>query len=59
MLGADYDVLHGHYPISMLPVLTTRIPYLYTFHAPVYKEVVGERQEPTQCLARSRAPPSP
>ena len=44
MVGADYDVLHGHYPISMLPVLTTRIPYLYTFHAPVYKEVVGERQ---------------
>jgi len=44
ILGADYDVLHGHYPISMLPVLTTRIPYLYTFHAPVHKEVVGERQ---------------
>ena len=44
VMGADYDVLHGHYPISMLPVLTTRIPYLYTFHAPVYKEVVGERQ---------------
>ncbi|HEY5847784.1 MAG TPA: glycosyltransferase family 4 protein [Microlunatus sp.] len=44
VLGAHYDVLHGHYPISMLPVLTTRIPYLYTFHAPVYKEVVGERQ---------------
>lgn len=44
VLRADYDILHGHYPISMLPVLTTRIPYLYTFHAPVYKEVVGERQ---------------
>jgi glycosyltransferase involved in cell wall biosynthesis len=44
ILGVDYDVLHGHYPISMLPVLTTRIPYLYTFHAPVHKEVVGERQ---------------
>lgn len=44
LVGADYDVLHGHYPITMLPVLTTRIPYIYTFHAPVYKEVVGERQ---------------
>ncbi|WP_344814527.1 glycosyltransferase family 4 protein [Microlunatus aurantiacus] len=44
VLGADYDVLHGHYPISMLPVTTTRIPYIYTFHAPVYKEVLGERQ---------------
>ncbi|HEY5785448.1 MAG TPA: glycosyltransferase family 4 protein [Microlunatus sp.] len=44
VLGADYDVLHGHYPISMLPVLTTKVPYLYTFHAPVHKEVVGERQ---------------
>lgn len=44
MVGADYDVLHGHYPISMLPVLTTDIPFIYTFHAPVYKEVLGERQ---------------
>lgn len=44
VLGADYDVLHGHYPISMLPVTTTEIPYIYTFHAPVHKEVVGERQ---------------
>jgi glycosyltransferase involved in cell wall biosynthesis len=44
VLKSDYDVLHGHYPISMLPVLSTRIPYLYTFHAPVHKEVVGERQ---------------
>jgi len=44
VLGADYDILHGHYPISMLPVTTTRIPYLYTLHAPVHKEVVGERQ---------------
>lgn len=44
VLGADFDVLHGHYPVSMLPVLSTSIPYAYTFHAPVYKEVVGERQ---------------
>lgn len=44
VLGADYDVLHGHYPISMLPVLGTKVPYAYTFHNPVYKEVVGERQ---------------
>lgn len=44
VLGADYDILHGHYPVSMLPVTTTKIPYLYTFHAPVHKEVVGERQ---------------
>ncbi len=44
VLGADYDVLHGHYPVSMLPVTMTNIPYIYTFHAPVHKEVVGERQ---------------
>lgn len=25
-------------------MLSTSIPYAYTFHAPVYKEVVGERQ---------------
>ena len=28
----------------MLQVPTTRIPYIDTFHAPVYKEVLGERQ---------------
>lgn len=44
VLGADYDVLHGHYPVAMAPVTTTRVPYIYTFHAPVHKEVVGERQ---------------
>jgi glycosyltransferase involved in cell wall biosynthesis len=44
IVGADYDVLHGQYPVTMLPVLGTGIPYLYTFQAPVYKEVVGERQ---------------
>ena len=44
LVGADYDVLHGQYPITMMPVLTTRIPYIYTFQAPVHKEVVGERQ---------------
>ncbi|MGC5220997.1 glycosyltransferase family 4 protein [Micromonospora sp. DT81.3] len=44
VLSADFDVLHGHYPVPMLPITTMRIPYLYTFHAPVYREVVGERQ---------------
>lgn len=37
-------VLHGHFPAPMGPVLQARIPYLYTFHAPVYKEIISERQ---------------
>ena len=36
-------VVHGHYAITTLPVGLTRRPYLYTFHAPVHKEMLSER----------------
>jgi glycosyltransferase involved in cell wall biosynthesis len=36
-------VVHGHYAITTLPVSITRRPYLYTFHAPVHKEMLSER----------------
>lgn len=38
-------VIHGHFPVPMLPVVLMRLPFLYTMHAPVYKELLGERQE--------------
>lgn len=37
-------VVHGHFPIPMLSLLGKRQPYVYTFHAPLYKEILGERQ---------------
>ena len=38
------DVVHGHYPLSALPAAVRRRQYVYTFHAPVYREVLSERQ---------------
>lgn len=35
--------VHCHYPITSLPLVFTSLPYLYTFHAPVHKEVLAER----------------
>jgi glycosyltransferase involved in cell wall biosynthesis len=36
--------VHGHFPLPMLPLVMKRIPYVYTCHAPVYKEILDERQ---------------
>ena len=36
-------VIHGHYAITTLPVALSTTPYVYTFHAPVHKEVLAER----------------
>lgn len=38
-------VVHGHFPLPMVYPLLRRIPYVYTCHAPVYKEILDERQE--------------
>lgn len=42
----DHDgiVTHGHFPVPMLPVLARRQCFMYTCHAPVYKEIISERQ---------------
>jgi len=37
------SIVHCHYPITSLPLVFTSLPYLYTFHAPVHKEVLAER----------------
>ena len=41
---AGHVVIHGHFPVPMLPVLLARLPFVYTMHAPVFKELLGERQ---------------
>ena len=37
------SLVHCHYPITSLPLVFTSLPYLYTFHAPVHKEMLAER----------------
>ncbi len=37
-------ILHGHYAFTSLPLAFGEHPYVYTFHAPVHKEVLAERQ---------------
>lgn len=42
---AGTTIVHGHFPLPMIYPLLRRIPYVYTCHAPVYKEILDERQE--------------
>jgi glycosyltransferase involved in cell wall biosynthesis len=37
-------VVHAHFPATALPLVATRTPYIYTFHAPVWRELLDERQ---------------
>lgn len=37
-------VLHGHFAVPVLPFALVRRRYVYTFHAPVYRELLSERQ---------------
>jgi glycosyltransferase involved in cell wall biosynthesis len=38
------SVVHAHFPTSATPLLISRRPFVYTFHAPVYREILAERQ---------------
>ncbi len=38
-------LVHCHYPFTSLPLVFTSLPYLYTFHAPVHKELLAERSD--------------
>ncbi|MDZ5146134.1 glycosyltransferase family 4 protein [Microbacterium testaceum] len=38
-------VVHGHFPVPMLGPALRRVPYVYTCHAPVYKELLAERRD--------------
>jgi glycosyltransferase involved in cell wall biosynthesis len=37
-------VIHGHFPATALAVALGGLPYVYTFHAPVWRELLDERQ---------------
>jgi glycosyltransferase involved in cell wall biosynthesis len=36
-------VVHAHYPLPTVGLAVQRRPYVYTFHAPVYRELLPER----------------
>jgi glycosyltransferase involved in cell wall biosynthesis len=36
-------IVHGHYLLTTLPAAWRRRGYVYTFHAPLYKEILAER----------------
>lgn len=38
-------IWHAHFPVPALPIRLMRRPYLYTFHAPVYRELLAERND--------------
>lgn len=38
------SVLHAHFPVPALVPVLDRQPFVYTLHAPVYRELLGERQ---------------
>ncbi len=37
-------VVHAHFPTSAMPLVASRRAFVYTFHAPVYREILAERQ---------------
>lgn len=45
--GHRGSVVHGHYPVTTLPLVLQRRrqPFVYTFHNPVYKEVLEQRND--------------
>ena len=49
--GPD-TVIHAHFPITALALTPPGLRFLYTFHAPVWKELLDERQG-TYVLPRS------
>jgi glycosyltransferase involved in cell wall biosynthesis len=40
---AGNAVLHAHFPVPALALALARQPYIYSFHAPVYRELLLER----------------
>lgn len=41
--GPD-TIVHAHFPVTALPLVLSSVDYLYTFHAPVWRELLDEHQ---------------
>lgn len=50
-------VIHAHFPVGALPLALAGPSYLYTFHAPVWRELLEERQG-TYVLPRTMRRPA-
>ncbi len=50
-------VVHCHFAPTALPLALARIPFVYTFHAPLWRELLDERQE-TYRLPVALQPPA-
>ena len=55
-LRSAETVIHGHFPVTALPLAVTGIPYVYTFHAPVWRELLDEWQRTYQLPSPARRP---
>ncbi len=60
---AGAAVLHAHFPVPAVPLALARKPYVYSFHAPVYRELLLERHTryparptPPACRGRRSSP---
>lgn len=42
--NSEHTIIHGHFPLPMIYPLINRMPYIYTCHNPVHKEILDERQ---------------
>lgn len=42
--GKPDEVIHAHMGLPALPLAAQRRPYVFTFHAPVWRELLSERQ---------------
>jgi glycosyltransferase involved in cell wall biosynthesis len=37
-------MIHAHFPVTAIPIALAGRPFVYTFHAPVWEELIDERQ---------------
>ncbi len=42
--GGPDTVVHAHFPATALPLAVAEVPFIYTFHAPVWRELLDEWQ---------------
>jgi len=42
--AGEPTIVHGHFAVSTLPLALRGAPFLYTFHAPLWRELLDERQ---------------
>ena len=45
MRGPQPIILNVHHPVPAIVPMLLRVPYIYTFHAPVWREILPERHD--------------